>query len=104
MKINCLDKNFSDEIILYAPELELPGTGTIEEKCYPAAGFVKNDPSINRFFYLDIASIGEYAEIHSHHRKSQAWNALGGREKLESKFTAMYEKMFKIYNGELGKS
>lgn len=58
-----LDKNFAHDYVIYAPELELPESFTVAEKCYPAVRVLKTDPSCYKFFYLLESELGEYDEI-----------------------------------------
>jgi hypothetical protein len=92
MKINYLEKRFTDEKILYAPELELESTPAVQEKCYPAMGCLPSDPVGNyRFFYLLISEIGEYEEYENHPTRNfivSEWR----RDNIEARLQKMYEK------------
>lgn len=91
MKINCLRKRFSDETILYAPELEMPEALTVAEKCYPAVAAANSDATMHRYFYILISELGEYAEYTRHSAQGIIYEALGGKAAVEEKFSAMVE-------------
>ena len=92
MRINYLEKRFTDEKILYAPELELESTPTVQEKCYPAMGCLPSDPVGNsRFFYLLISEIGEYEEYENHPTRNFIMSEWG-RGGVEARLQKMYEK------------
>lgn len=85
MKINLLDKNFSHEVILYSPELELQESPNVAEKCYPAVRVMKNDPLNCEYFYLLVSEVGNYEEYERHPGKGYYYENLGGKKQIEKK-------------------
>ena len=92
MKINLLTKNFSDEVILYSPELELSESPNVAEKCFPAIGMLKNQPENNRIFFLLNSEIGEYDDFKKHPQKGIYYEALGGKEEIEKILNNKYKQ------------
>ncbi|MFA5764482.1 MAG: hypothetical protein WC915_06770 [archaeon] len=93
MDFKCLSKRFSDELIIYVPDIEFPETFSIAEKCYPALRFLKNDPSnCYEYFYILESEIGE-CEEHSEKISHFYTDYFGGKEKIEEEFLSMTKKL-----------
>ena len=87
MKINMLVKVQSplESDVLYAPELEMPESPNVAEKCYPAVRVNDHDD----FFYILSSEVGEYEEYSTHPALGLSYQSLGGKEEVERRFAEM---------------
>ena len=95
MKINVLHNQqdpFS-QTILYAPELKLPETNHVAEKCFPAVRFSELYPQ--EYFFILESEIGQYEEYSRYSKKPSIYSYFGGKEGLEQKFQEMYNEQMK---------
>ena len=97
MKINLLNQpqNPYSETILYAPELEIPETDNIAEKCYPAVRF--SQIYEQEFFLILESELGKYEEYSRYPSKHEIYSYFNGKKGLEQKFQEIYDNQKKWF-------
>jgi len=81
--IRLLDERFSDSYVLYAPELEMPETPDVAERCFPSIAISKTcDPYFTASYYILESELGQYEEYRCHPALGPIYAAFGGKDKL----------------------